>query len=240
MKSHFRSSLFFFIVANLYCFDVKADLPGTAYQYDQYSQKGNVYFRSIPFYWLDLTDFGKTIVYDTKTNNALYKVEKYMPVGSFISNNGKTIISIIDWIGQSEPEKEDVLNVFLDGRKIKTYTIGSFMKEKLTITYTTSHSYWYKNIFMNDDTLFIQTLDEQVILLDGNSGSILKISDEELITQRFDMEKLPLAKRIVYDSIKYPDRNTIPNLKNGNSFTKSLLRHLKKRKRKIMIVLHIT
>lgn len=214
------------IIPILFCSQAKADLPGIAHQYDQYSQNEKVYFKSVPFYWLDLTDFGKTAVFDSQTDQLLYKIENYMPVGSFISNNGKTIISVIDWIGQDEPEKEDVLNFFINGKKVKTFTIGSFMKEKLTLTYTTSHAYWYKRIFMSNDTLFIQTLDEQAILLDGNSGHVLKIADEELITQKFDLENLPSARRVIHENIKYPMRDSFPDLVKGNSFKKSLLNFL--------------
>ena len=205
---------------------VTADSPGIAYQYDQYSQNGKYYYNSIPFYWLDLTDFGKTTVYDTKTNKPMYRIENYMPVGSFMSNNGETIFSLIDWIGQFQPEKENVLDVYIKGKKVKSYHIDNFTNEKLTITYTTSHAFWYKNIFMNNDTLFIHTLDEQVILLDGNSGKVLRISDEELVTQRFDMKSLPLAKKVIYDTIKYPNRYMFPDLKSGISFKQSLLKYL--------------
>lgn len=200
-------------------------MPGIAKQYDQYSQNENFFYKSIPFYWLDLTDFGKTIVYDAKTKKQLYRLENYIPTGSFISNDGKTIFSLIHWIGQSEPEKENVLDVFINGKKVKTYYIGSFMPERLTITYTTSHAFWYKHIFMNNDTLFIHTLDEQVIILDGKSGQLLNVFDEEFITQRFDMEQLPAAKRIEYD-IKYPERSDTLYLRRGISFPEALALYL--------------
>lgn len=229
MKGNFRRGIIIaFFLINI-TFVAKADQPGTAYQYDQYSQNEAVYFRTIPFYWLDLTDFGKTTVYETKTNKLLYKVDNYMPIGAYISNNGKTIISTIDWIGQRELEKEDVITVFINGKKVKRYSIGSFMDEKLTLSYTTSHAFWYKNIFMHNDTLFIHTLDEQAILIDGNSGNILKIEDEEFLLAKVDVKNNPRSKRIIYDSIKYPERYSSPYLKSGETLSQSLLKFLGKK-----------
>ena len=51
-----------FILTICYSLTAKADLPGPAYQYDRYSENGKYYFKSIPFYNYDLTNFGKTII----------------------------------------------------------------------------------------------------------------------------------------------------------------------------------
>src|SRR5690606_41938429 len=71
----------------------KADLPGPAYQYDRYSENGKFYFKSIPFYNYDLTNFGKTIIYDSKDNKELYTLDNYLPTESFSSNNGKSLVT---------------------------------------------------------------------------------------------------------------------------------------------------
>src|SRR5688572_10458171 len=106
------------IIFFLVTLSARADMPGPAYQYDLYSQNQQFYYKSIPFYNYDQTNFGKTIVYEVKTKRKLYQIDNYLPQEAFLSNNGKSLITTRYWMwGHDNFEDQVLIEFYINGKK---------------------------------------------------------------------------------------------------------------------------
>ena len=208
---------------------VKADLPGPAYQYDKYSEDGKYYFKSIPFYNYDQTNFGKTIVYDSKTKIELYKIDNYLPTEAFISNTGKTLVTTTYWLwGHSDFEKQNLIEIFINGESSTKYFIDDLVTDKSKLETTSSHTLWYEKIFVSNDTLYIITLEGNVVLIELTTGKIIDKIRKINCKSCKDLDKIPDPKTIYYHDIKYPEDYIFPDLVTGESFRESLIAGLSK------------
>jgi hypothetical protein len=208
---------------------VKADQPGPAYQYDLYSQNNRFYYKSIPFYNYDQTNFGKTIIYDVKTKKQLYQIANYLPQEAFLSNNGKSLITTRYWMwGHSDFEDQSLIDFYINGKISKDLFVKDLILDRTKLQFTSSHTLWYEAMFINNDTLFVLTLDSSVVLIDANKGEIIGRKDRSFVTNRFDIENLPQLKSTVYDKIKYCDPYQFPDLVNGQKFKQAFTSGLNK------------
>lgn len=207
---------------------VMASLPGPAYPHDLYSQNEHYYFHAVPFENYDWTKLGKTIVYDSKTKKEMYRISEYVSPGSFITNNGRTVIDIEYTLINplKKTDEETIMTFFIDGKKLKEFNIANVYKEKLTIQIFERVSYWEENLFIYNDTLYIFTLDDQAILLNAKDGELIAVKDKEIIQAQFDLENLPRLKSKEYTDVKYPDVYGFPDLKNGSKLKTVLTNHL--------------
>jgi hypothetical protein len=207
----------------------KADLPGPAYQYDLYSQNKSFYYKSIPFYNYDQTNFGKTIVYDAKTKKKLYQIDNYLPRQAFLSNNGKSLITTRYWMwGHDNFDDQELIEFYVNGKKSKKYFVKDLISDRSKLQFTSSHTLWYDDMFIYNDTLFVLTLDNKAILIDANKAEIIGRKDKSFVTKRFDLKKLPQLKSVVYDKIKYPEGYQFPDLITGRKFRTELIKDLNK------------
>ncbi|MBN9297713.1 MAG: hypothetical protein J0I41_11905 [Filimonas sp.] len=219
-----------FLILILKILFAKADLPGSAYQYTLYSQNGKFYYKSIPFYNYDQTNFGKTMVYDAKTKKKLYQIDNYLARRAFISNNGKSLVTTTYWMwGHDNYENQPLIEFYINGKKGKSYFVDDLSMNKTKLIKTSSHTLWYDQMFINNDTLFILTLDNKAILIDVNKAEIVGKMDEAFILNRFNKKKLPELKSTVQYDIKYPDRYQFPDLANGKDFRSALKDGLNKK-----------
>lgn len=208
---------------------VKADLPGRAFQYDLYAQNENYYFKSVPFHRFDQTTFGKTIVFNAKTNEKIYQIDNYLPRPSFLSNNGKSAVTLSYWLaGHDNFADQELIQFYVNGKKGKRYFIKDIITGKKQLDYTVSHTIWYDKVFISNDTLFILMLDDKVILVDVNRAKIIGTKNRSFMTKRFDLENLPLSKSIVYYEIKYPEPYQFPDLADNSTFREALISYFKK------------
>lgn len=218
-----------FIFTLFYSLTVKADLPGVAYQYDRYSADGKYYFKSIPFYNYDQTNFGKTIVYDSKTEKEIYRIDNYLPMEAFISNTGKTLITTTYWMwGHSDFEKQNLVEIFIDGKSSMKYLIDDFISDKSKLQKTSSHTLWYNKMFIRNDTLCIITLEDKVVCIELTTGKIIDKIKRIDCKNCNDFDKISEPKTIYYQDIKYPEGYVFPNLVIGKPFRKSLIAGLGK------------
>jgi hypothetical protein len=208
---------------------VKADLPGPAYQYYRYSEDGKFYFKSIPFYNYDQTNFGKTIVYDSKTKKEIYKIDNYLPTEAFISNTGKTLVTTTYWMwGHSDFEKQSIIEIIINSKSSIKYFIDDLVTDKSKLQKTSSHTLWYKKMTVSKDTLYILTLEEKVVRIELVSGKIIDKQKKSDIENWDSIVKFPEPKTKYYHDIKYPEGYIFPELVNGISFRKSLIEGLGK------------
>src|SRR5690554_61305 len=217
------------ILTICYNLTVKADLPGPAYQYDRYSENGKFYFKSIPFYNYDLTNFGKTIIYDSKDNKELYTLDNYLPTEAFISNNSKSLVTTTYWMwGHSDYEDQILIKIYLDGKDTVEYRIDDLVSDKSKLQNTSSHTLWYDKMFVKSDTLFVLTLENKVVKIDILSGKIIEKIKTTECKICSDSNNIPEPKTKYYRDITYPKGYIFPNLVNGNPFRQSLIAGLNK------------
>jgi hypothetical protein len=217
---------------------LKADMAGPAYQYDKYSENERYYFKSIPFYNFEDTDFGKTVVYDKATNKMQYKIDNYLSRGSFINNNGQTLITTRYWVWGHDYTKfkdEVVITIFIKGKKVREYKVDDLIKDRTQLTMSSSHTMWFKYIFIHNDIFYVYTLDNQVLLINSYSGEIIAKKKPSELSSQFDFEhyeKLPKLRDTVYTNIKYPKKYEFPKLANNKDFRQALLTGLNKKETK--------
>lgn len=207
----------------------KADLPGQAYQYDRYSENGMFYFKSIPFYNYDLTNFGKTVVYSSKDNKELYSINHYLPTESFISNNGKSLVTTTYWMwGHTNFEDQILINIFLNGQDSIHYRIDDLVSDKSILQNTSSHTLWFHKMFVVNDTLHVLTLEEKVVRISLVTGGIIdKLNKTDCLICK-NIDELIEPKTIYYTDIKYPKGYIFPDLIDGKGFRESLIVGLNK------------
>jgi hypothetical protein len=207
----------------------KADLPGPAYQYDRFSESGNFYFKSIPFYNYDLTSLGKTLIIDAKSKEQLFKIDNYLPTESFISNNGKTLVTTTYWMwGYSDFEKSDLVKIYFQNGDFISYKVTDFVQNLNRLPKTASHTLWYKNMFVQNDTLNILTEEEIVVRISLNNGHIVS----KTTSSKFDFvqkeRKTVKPKTKFHTKIKYPETYYFPDLSDGSKFYETLPKALNK------------
>ena len=211
-----------YILALITNLTAKADSYGLAYQYDKYSENGKFYFNSIPFHHFGGTNFGKTIVYDSKTQEQLYKIDYYLSE-AFISNSGRTLVSTEFWMsGHSNLEDQLLVEIFINGESSAKYYIDDFVVDKSKLELTESHTLWRKELFVIDDTLFIRTLENKVVSIELTTG---KIVNKDTKYNRSPPQNS--TNTIYYRDIKY-HFGGFPDLISGKKFKESLILYLGK------------
>ncbi len=211
------------------CSFVKADSYGSAYQYDKYSENGEFYFKSIPYYRFGATNFGKTIVFDSKTNEELYSIDNYLPSSSFISNNGNSLVTVEYWMwGHDNYEDQVLITIYNKEDSAKHYRIDDLVTNKTILTHTVSHTLWYEKMFIKNDTLNILTEEGRVVRLDIKTGKIKSVANKNDFNFSDKIKNYNLPKEVIYNKIKYPKNYIFPDLKNGKNFKKFLITRLNK------------
>lgn len=217
------------LFALCYSMKVEADLPGPAFQYDRYSENGRFYFKSIPFYNYDQTNFGKTLVFESETQKEIYKIDNYLPTESFISNTGRTLVTTTYWMwGHSDFEQQKLIEIFIDGKSSIKYYLDDLVSDQSMLIQTSSHTLWYKKMFVNNDTLSILTLEEKVIRIEFGTGKIIDRINKDDCLKCNNIDNISQPKLVYYRDIKYPERAIFPDLIDGNKFRESLITGLNK------------
>ena len=130
--------------------------------------------------------------------------------------------------GHSEFEDEILIQIYINGIDSVQYRIDDLVADKSMLQTTISHTLWYDDVFVKNDTLFVLTLENKVVRIDMNTGKIVNkqnISECQLCQQSEDM--LEPETKIYYD-IKYPKAYVFPDLVHGASFRESLITSLEK------------
>jgi hypothetical protein len=203
------------------------DMHGTGYQYKQYSENGNYYFKSIPFSNSDWTTLGKTTVYDSKTKRQLYNVDNYLSYGSFLSNSGDALIATNNWLWQfSSLDEQKMIEIFFREKKSVKYYIKDLIINREKLQRTSSHYIWYEDAFVKNDTLNILTLENILIRIELIEGKIVARIKKENCNQCLNSVTRP--KKKYYRNIKYPKTDGFPKLTTRKSFRETLILYLNK------------
>lgn len=218
------------IIILIWSLTLKADLPGPAFQYDKYSENEHFYFKSIPFYNYDLTDFGKTLIYNSKTQEQVFKIDNYLPSKAFISNDGNSLVTTTYWMwGWSDFEDWELVKIYFKNGTSKVYYIDDLVDDKSKLTRTTSHTLWYEKMFVKDDTLNILTGENKVIRISLNDGKIHSKIKESNFAFLEKIKSVVKPKTKYYKDIKYPKGYIFPDLADGSKFKELLPQGLNKK-----------
>lgn len=218
--------IIFFITTN----NLFSDMPGRALQYVRYSENEAFYYNSIPYDYYDVTKFGKTIVFDSKTNKQLYETDIYLSYDCFISNDGKTLVSSESWMCHHVVNCEDMslIEIHINGKEPIIYILKDLFFNKKKLKHTSSHTIWYEKMYVKNDTLNILTYEDILVQIELKSGAIINRIQVDPIKIKKETENYEYPKTIYDTSIVYPEKYFVPNLKEGKNFKKSLVSYLNK------------
>ncbi len=90
-----------------------------------YSVNGDYYARATPYYNFDLSPYGKTEVYNARTNQLLYTIPECLSKGFlFLSNDGISVLHLVDVEYKSDEEAfSHALTLYQNGSKTKQVSL---------------------------------------------------------------------------------------------------------------------
>ncbi len=90
-----------------------------------YSTNGDYCARATPYYNFDLSPYGKTEVFDTRTNQLLYTIPECLSKGFlFLSNDGISVLHLVDLEYKSDREAfSHALTLYRNGLKAKQVSL---------------------------------------------------------------------------------------------------------------------
>ena len=90
-----------------------------------YSVNGDYYARATPYYNFDLSPYGKTEVYNARTNRLLYTIPECLSKGFlFLSNDGTSLLHLVDLEYKSDREAfSHALTLYRNGLKAKQVSL---------------------------------------------------------------------------------------------------------------------
>ena len=88
-----------------------------------YSTNGDYCARATPYYNFDLSPYGKTEVFNTRTNQLLYTIPECLSKGFlFLSNDGASVLHLVNLEYKSDEEAfSHSLTLYQNGTKAKQY-----------------------------------------------------------------------------------------------------------------------
>ena len=90
-----------------------------------YSTNGDYCARATPYYNFDLSPYGKTEVFDARTNQLLYTIPECLSKGFlFLSNDGASVLHLVNLEYKSEDETfSHALTLYHNGTKVKQVSL---------------------------------------------------------------------------------------------------------------------
>jgi len=224
------------------------------------SQNNEFFLRTIPFDNHDQTPTGKTIIFNSDSVQ-LYEIPRHFEISGhwepynitevFLSNDGKTIIYVIDREFKRDGVQYKSIEIFKNGISVKQYQLTDlincdsdyedcylFYKEaidtivieqgKRKIIYKENATDFEKNLtekatFLNNDTLYIFAKTNQLIKIDLNTANFNILPITDINEEWFSKIK---QFEIKSEEFKPTSLYDLPNLSNGNSLKKELAEHL--------------
>lgn len=115
-----------------------------AHPYKVYSENGEYFIKSIPFYGQVWTEDGKTIICKTNdTAQIITTVNRYFqPDFLFLSNDGKSFCFILNWFNSGCEWRNDIIFFYSNGVLVKKYKGTEFVD---STTNTRIEALCYKN-----------------------------------------------------------------------------------------------
>lgn len=116
-----------------------------AHPYKVSSENEEFFIKSIPFSDQVWTDLGKTIVCKAlDSSKVLYSIKRYFqPDWLFVSNDGKSVCFVLDWLSPSDGWNSNVIFFYKDGNLTHTYQLNQLID-------TAFHKRFYSILYKND------------------------------------------------------------------------------------------
>jgi len=244
----------------LFCLIAMGQVFGQSYNFEYYiytvnSQNNKFFLRTIPFDNIEQTSIGKTIVFNSDSTK-LYEIPRYFELSPytsnrkeiFLSNDGKTIVYVIDKEFEWDGVQNKSIEIFKNGVPFKQYQLTDlincdcekedcylFYKEALKmirrgnmldVSYKENVTDFEKELtkkatFLNNDTLYIFAKTNKLIEIDLNTANLNILPIENVNEEWF--------RQIKSFDIKLEKHNIpkgLPDLSNGESFENGLAKYL--------------
>ena len=241
----------------LFCLIAIGQVFGQSINYEYYihtvnSQNNKFFLRTIPFDNIEQTSIGKTIVFNSDSTK-FYEIPRYFPYTSnrkeiFLSNDGKTIVYVIDKEFEWDGVQNKSIEVFKNGVPFKQYQLTDlincdsenedcylFYKEvedKISrgIVYYTKYKenatdfekeLTKKATFLNNDTLYIFAKTNKLIEIDLNTANLNVLPIKDVNEEWFRQ-----IKPFEIKTEKHNIPEGLPDLSNGDSFEDGMAKYL--------------
>lgn len=219
------------------------------------SQNDIFFLKTIPFDNIEQTSTGKTTVFNSDSIK-VYEVDRHFELSNnrkevFLSNDGKTIVYVLDREFKWEGVQNKSIEIFKNGISVKQFQLTDlidceydnedcylFYKEaidtivwesgKRKITFKENASDFEKQLsekatFLSNDTLYIFTKTAKIIVIDLNTSNLSSISISEISPEKFKNFK-SFDSQI--EKFKPSSLYGIPNLASGLTIEKGLAKSL--------------
>lgn len=177
---------------------IRADQPRSRYAFT--SPNGQYEFQT-----LNQPQYRKWSLIEKATKKVLYEVNgDFSSMSVLVGYDGKHLVMIDDFSESNAEEDPEVLQFFLDGKKIKSYKLSDLLGNTQNVVRSVSHFMWLANVFFpkitfNRSILSFTTLELTKFTFDINTGEIIeKRRDTELEEQRskFKADQVKKGKTI--------------------------------------------
>lgn len=227
----------------------------SCYVYTVRSQNNNFFLRTTPFDNIEETRTGITTIFN-KDSSQVYQIPIHFEVSKnrkelFLSNDGKTIVYVIDREFHWNGIKNKSIQIFRDGQLIQDYELTELIKcdtdsedcflfykeaidtiiwknRKKEIIYKANATDFQKKLtkkstYIKNDTLYIFTKTSKLIKLNLNTAQV----DISSFNQT-DKKIIPGYKQPEVSFIKFKASSLygLPDLSSGKTFEKELAKHL--------------
>jgi hypothetical protein len=225
------------------------------YKHSIPSQNDNYHLLTIPFDNIEQTSTGKTMVFNSDSVK-IYEIERYFELADqrkelFLSDNGETMVYLIDREFKWEGVLNKSIEIFKNGVSVKQFQLIDlidcdsdnedcylFYKEaidtitwedgKRKITFKEHATAFEKQLteratFLSNDTLYIFTKSEKLILIDLKTTNLKSVTYSEI-----DQEKFKQIKPVQTKSQQFNAASSygFPDLSSGLSLEKGLAKNL--------------
>ena len=247
-------------IITLFCFIAIGQVFGqTTYSvchiYTVNSQDDKFFLQTIPFDDIEQTPIGKTIVFNSDST-IFYEISRYFEIAAnrkeiFLSNDGKTIVYLIDREFKWDGVQNKSIEILKNGVSVKQYQLTDlincnsdnedcylFYKEAIDtiiweggereVTYKEKMTDFEKELtekatFLNNDTLYIFAKTDKLIKIDLNTAN-LNVSSITNVNEEWFRQFKPFE--IKSKQFKPSSKYGLPNLSNGKSLENELAKYL--------------
>jgi len=224
------------------------------YIHNIFSQNENYYLKTIPFDNIEQTQIGKTIVFNSN-NDFIYEIPRHFEKSEnekeiFLSNDGKTIVYIIDREFIHKEIENKSIEIYKNGKLAISYSLKELIdcnsdnedcylsykdaiedikweNGKRNIIFRSNATEFEKqiskkSIYIENNTIYIFTKSKQIILLDLETLKVDKLPLKEIALDNFQPIKIISQSEKLKSVVLFE----LPNLADGNSLKKALAKHL--------------
>ena len=213
---NFIISLIIFLLA----FNLNAEMPELNDQFERYSENKKYYLTSIPYE--KYGDMGKTYLIENESKKSIFTIDKYFENSQvYVSNSGKCIIEIKHSLLKNKNNSKLITLTYTDNTTI-SFSSNELLSNKYISTLE-NQIIWINHFYLQNDILYLLSIENKIISIDVNSGKIIKIKKIS------DKKKNIFKKNKVQHIFINTEYDNIPNTTDSQNITSILEKKLNKK-----------